>query len=53
MEPHEAHRHPKRPLTSNELLQDRIEADLIDIHDNRAPVRFFFKSLDFTSMADG
>ncbi len=33
----------KRPLASNELLQERIEADLIDIQNNRALVRSFFR----------
>jgi transposase len=32
----------KRPLASNELLQERIEADLINIKNNRTLVRSFF-----------
>lgn len=36
----------KRPLASNELLQDRIEADLFKIQKNPALVRSFFKAPD-------
>jgi transposase len=43
----------KRPLASNELLQDRIEADLINIQNNRALVRSFFKAPDVAYIADG
>src|ERR1700686_274846 len=43
----------KRPLASNELLQERIEADLIDIQNNRALVRSFFKAPDVAYIADG
>jgi hypothetical protein len=42
----------KRPLASNELLQDRIEADLIDIQNNRALVRVL-KAQDVAYIADG
>ena len=31
----------KRPLAENELLQERIEADLINIQNNRTLVRSF------------
>ena len=43
----------KRPLASNELLQERIEADLINIQNNRALVRSFFKAPDVAYIADG
>jgi hypothetical protein len=34
----------KSPLTCEELLQDRIEAELQAVQDNPAPVEFFFKA---------
>jgi transposase len=40
----------KRPLASNELLQERIEAD---IQNNRSLVRSFFKAPDVAYIADG
>jgi transposase len=43
----------KRPLAANELLQDRIEADLIEIQKNRPLVRSFFKAPDVSYIADG
>jgi transposase len=43
----------KRPLASDESLQERIEADLIDIQNNRALVRSFFKAPDVAYIADG
>src|SRR6266542_2288801 len=43
----------KRPLASNELLHERIEADLIDIQNNRALVRSFFKAPDVAYITDG
>ena len=43
----------KRPLASNELLQERIEADLIGIQNNRALVRSFFKAPDVAYITDG
>lgn len=43
----------KRPLTSNELLQDRIEADLINIQKNKRLVRSFFKAPDVAYISDG
>jgi transposase len=43
----------KRPLASNELLQDRIYADLINIQNNRALIRSFFKAPDVAYIADG
>src|SRR6202030_356256 len=43
----------KRPLASNELLQERIEADLIHIQNNRALVRSFFKAPDVAYITDG
>jgi transposase len=42
----------KRPFASNELLQDRIEADLIDIQNNRALVRSL-KAPDVAYITDG
>ena len=44
LEPHEAHRHRQAPPGRNELLQERIEADLNNIQNNRALVRSFFTS---------
>ena len=43
----------KRPLGASELLQDRIEADLINIQNNPALVRSFFKAPDVAYIADG
>jgi transposase len=43
----------KRPLASNEVLQERIEADLIRIQNDRALVRSFFKAPDVAYIADG
>ena len=43
----------KRPLALNEVLQDRIEADLINIQNNRVLVRSFFKAPDVAYIADG
>src|SRR4249920_663521 len=43
----------KRPLASNELLQERIAADLIGIQNNRALVRSFFKAPDVAYITDG
>ena len=42
----------KRPLASNEVLQERIEADLIRIQNDRALVRSFFKAPDVAYIAD-
>ena len=42
----------KRPLTRNELLQDRIEADLFKIQDNPALVRSFFGAPDVSYISD-
>ena len=42
----------KRPPASNEVLQERIEADLIRIQNDRALVRSFFKT-DVAYIADG
>ena len=42
----------KRPLASNELLQERIEADLINIQNNPALVRSFFKAPDVAYITD-
>ena len=36
----------KRPLASNESLQDRIEADLINLQNNPGLIRSFFKAPD-------
>jgi hypothetical protein len=35
------------------LLHERIEADLIDIQNNRALVRSFFKAPDVAYITDG
>jgi transposase len=43
----------KGSLASNELLQDRIEADLVNIQNNRALVRSFFNAPDVAYIADG
>jgi transposase len=43
----------KRPLTSKELLQDRIEADLFKIQKSPALVRSFFKAPDVAYISDG
>jgi hypothetical protein len=43
----------KRPLTSKELLQDRIEADLFKIQKSPALVRSFFKAPDVVYISDG
>ena len=43
----------RRPLTSKELLQDRIEADLFKIQKSPALVRSFFKAPDVAYISDG
>ena len=43
----------KRTLGSSELLQDRIEADLINIQNNPALVRSFFKAPGVAYIGDG
>jgi len=43
----------KRPLAANEVLQDRIEADLFKIQRNRPLVRSFFKAPDVSYISDG
>jgi transposase len=43
----------KRPLTSKELLQDRIEADLFKIQKSPALVRSFFKAPEVVYISDG
>jgi len=43
----------KRPLASNEILQERIEADLIRIQNDRALVRSFFKAPDVAYISEG
>jgi transposase len=43
----------KRPLASNESLQDRVEADLFKIKKNRRLVRSFFKAPDVSYISDG
>jgi transposase len=42
----------KRPLTKNESLQDRIEADLFEIQNNPALVRSFFGTPDVAYISD-
>src|SRR5262249_14529432 len=42
----------KRPLATDELLQDRIEADLINLQNNRALIRSFFKAPDVSYIPD-
>src|SRR5215471_9598756 len=42
----------KRPLASDELLQDRIEADLINLQNNRGLIRSFFKAPDVSCITD-
>src|SRR6516162_1921137 len=42
----------KRPLASDELLQDRIEADLINLQNNRGLIRSFFKAPDVSYITD-
>lgn len=42
----------KRPLASNELLQDRVEADLINLQNNPGLVRSFFKAPDVAYITD-
>jgi transposase len=42
----------KRPLASNELLQDRVEADLINLQHNPGLVRSFFKAPDVAYITD-
>ena len=43
----------KRPLASNESLQDRVEADLFKIKKNRRLVRSFFKAPGVAYISDG
>jgi len=43
----------KRPLASNESLQDRVEADLFKIKNNRRLVRSFFRAPDVSYISDG
>jgi Alcohol dehydrogenase GroES-like domain/DDE superfamily endonuclease len=43
----------KPPLTSKELLQDRIEADLFKIQKSPALVRSFFKAPEVVYISDG
>ena len=43
----------KRPLAENELLQERIVADLINIQNNRTLVRSFFNAPDVAYIANG
>jgi transposase len=43
----------KRPLASNESLQDRVEADLFKIKKNRALIRSFFRAPDVAYISDG
>jgi len=42
----------KRPLASNESLQDRIEADLINLQSNPGLIRSFFKAPDVAYITD-
>ena len=42
----------KRPLASNESLQDRVESDLFNIQRNRALVRSFFRAPDVSYISD-
>jgi transposase len=42
----------KRPLRENESLQDRIEADLINLQNNPGLVRSFFKAPDVAYITD-
>lgn len=42
----------KRPLASNESLQDRVESDLLNIQRNRALVRSFFRAPDVSYISD-
>lgn len=42
----------KRPLRQNESLQDRIEADLIDLQNNPGLIRSLFKAPDVAYIAD-
>jgi transposase len=42
----------KRPLSKNESLQDRIEADLFEIQNNPALVRSFFGAPDVAYISD-
>ena len=42
----------KRPLASNESLQDRIEADLINLQNNPGLIRSFFKAPDVAYITD-
>jgi transposase len=42
----------KRPLASNESLQDRIEADLTILQNNPGLVRSFFKAADVAYITD-
>jgi transposase len=42
----------KRPLASNELLQDRIEVDLINLQNNPTLIQSFFKAPDVAYITD-
>jgi len=42
----------KRPLASNESLQDRVESDLFNIQRNRTLVRSFFRAPDVSYISD-
>jgi transposase len=42
----------KRPLASNESLQDRIEADLINLQNSPGLIRSFFKAPDVAYITD-
>jgi transposase len=42
----------KRPLAASEVLQDRVEADLIKIQKNKRLVRSFFKAPDVAYISD-
>jgi transposase len=43
----------KRPLASDECLQDRIESDLLCLQKDRALVRSFFRAPDVAYITDG
>ncbi len=42
----------KRPLAHGQSLQDRIEADLLDIQNNPALIRAFFKATELAYITD-
>ena len=42
----------KRPLAHGQSLQDRIEVDLLDIQNNPALIRAFFKAPDIAYITD-